>query len=152
GLCRAVDAAGRAADVQGLAGVLLQVHPLDPYPDRLAVDVHVQPPVDAERLVVLADLEVLRHVRVEVVLPGEPAPARDAAVEREPDPDGRLDRGAVGDGQATGQTQAYRTDLAVDLGAEVGRAAAEHLRTGAELDVGFETDHRLEPRDGILEG
>src|SRR3712207_7072785 len=41
---------------------------------RLAVDEHVQVAVDAQRLVVLADLVVLRHVRVEVVLPGEPAP------------------------------------------------------------------------------
>ena len=33
-----LDAAGRAADVQRLAGVLLQVHPLDADPHRLAAD------------------------------------------------------------------------------------------------------------------
>ena len=41
-LGRAVDAAGGAADVQRLAGVLLEVHPLDADPDRLAVDLDVE--------------------------------------------------------------------------------------------------------------
>ena len=61
-------------------------------PDGPSVHVDLQVPVRAQRLVVLGDLEVLRHVRVEVVLPGEPAPLRDRAVQREPDPDRVLDR------------------------------------------------------------
>ncbi len=39
----------------------------------------------SDRLVVLGDLEVLRHVRIEVVLPGEPAPLGDLAVEGQAD-------------------------------------------------------------------
>ena len=50
----AVDAAGGAADVQVLAGVLLEVHPLDLDAVGLAVDLDVQVPGGAERLVVLA--------------------------------------------------------------------------------------------------
>jgi hypothetical protein len=38
----AVDPAGGAADVQRLAGVLLQVHPLDLHPHGPAVDGHVE--------------------------------------------------------------------------------------------------------------
>ena len=61
----AVDAAAGAADVGRLAGVLLEVGPLDA--DAGAVG-QVEPAVDVERLVVLADLVRLGHVRVEVVL------------------------------------------------------------------------------------
>ena len=59
--------------------------------------VDVGPALEGDRLVVLGGLEVLRHVRVEVVLPREPAPLRDLAVQRQPDPDRRLDRLAVDD-------------------------------------------------------
>ena len=58
-----VDAAA-AADMDGLAGVLFHVRALDA--DAEAVD--LERPVDADRLVVLTDLIVLRHVRIEVVL------------------------------------------------------------------------------------
>ncbi len=87
----AVDAPGGAADVQRLAGVLLHVRALDLDAERLAVDVDVGPAVERDRLVVLRGLEVLRHVGVEVVLPGEPAPLGDRAVQRQPDPDRGLD-------------------------------------------------------------
>ena len=54
----------------------------------VGLDVVVEVAVEGDGLVVLRGLEVLRHVRVEVVLPREPAPLRDRAVEREPDADG----------------------------------------------------------------
>ena len=54
-----------------------------------------QVPVRGYRLVVLADLVVLGLVGVKVVLPGEPAPRCDVTVERQADPNGRLDRGLV---------------------------------------------------------
>ena len=88
----AVNPAGRAADVQRLAGVFFQVHPLDGDPELTAVHRDVEPALGAQRLVVLGDLEVLRHVRIEVVLPGEPAPGGDRAVQRQADPDRVLDR------------------------------------------------------------
>ena len=59
-----------AADVGGLAGVLLEVGPLDA--DPVAVG-QVEPAVDVERLVVLADLVRLGHVGIEVVLAVERA-------------------------------------------------------------------------------
>ncbi len=69
-----VDAPGGPADMQGLAGVLLHVDAGDADPVDLPVGLHVEPAILAQRLVVLADLEVLRHVRVEVVLARETAP------------------------------------------------------------------------------
>jgi hypothetical protein len=130
-----MDAPGRATDVQRLAGVLLEVCPLDLHPVRLAVDLDVGPSAVRDRLVVLGGLEVLRHVRVEVVLAREAAQLGDRAVQSEADPDRGLDGGLVDHGQGTGQPQAHRAHLRVRLGAEDGGAAAEHLADRAQLDM-----------------
>src|SRR5262249_15956667 len=68
----------RPAAVRRLAGVLLHVYPRDADPPRGAVaELDVQMAADADRQVVLADLIVLRHVRIEVVLPVEQRVRRD---------------------------------------------------------------------------
>ncbi len=148
-----MDAAGGPAHVQRLAGVLLHVDALDAHPDQLrlagpvlVLDRDVEPAVGAQRLVVLGDLEVLGHVRVEVVLPREPAPLGDRAVQRQPDLDRVLDRGPGRHRQRPGQAQAGRAGLGVGLAAEGGRAAAEQLGPGAQLDVGLQADGRLVAR------
>src|SRR6266536_4172504 len=75
-LC-AGDAPGLAG-VRGLPRVLLHVDAGDADAPRLAVgELDVQVPADADRQVVLRDLEVLRHVRIEVVLPVEQRVGRD---------------------------------------------------------------------------
>ncbi len=134
-----------------LACVFFEVDPLDADADDIAADLDIQPAVNAERLVVLRDLVVLRHVRIEVVLPREPAPARDRAVQRQADPDRVLDRGPVDHRQRTWQAEADRADRSVRVRAEHGRAAAEHLRRGAELDVCLEPDDGLVPGHGLVE-
>ncbi len=150
GVVGAVDATGGAAQVRRLAGVLLHVGALDLDPERqdalVGLDVDVEPAVEADRLVVLRRLEVLRHVRVEVVLPREAAPLGDLAVQRQPDPHRRLHRRAVERGQRARQPQAGRAGLRVGRRAELRGAAAEHLRGGAELDV------HLEAEDGVVRG
>src|SRR5262249_28721172 len=88
----------------------------------------------------------------EVVLPGEPAPLRDRAVQREPDPDGVLDRGPVRHGQRPGQAQAHRAEVGVGLAAERGRAAAEQLGPGAQLDVRLQADQRIVPGHCLVIG
>jgi hypothetical protein len=86
-----VNAAGRTADVKCLAGVLLEVHALDADPEGartiLRVDLDIEPAIGTERLVVLRDLVVLRHVGIEVVLSRKPAPLRDRTVEGQADLD-----------------------------------------------------------------
>ena len=149
---RTVDPAGRATDVEGLAGVLLHVGALDLDSERLSIYVDVHVALEADRLVVLRRLEVLGHVRVEVVLPREPAPLRNFAVQRQPDPDRRLDRLAVDDRHRAGQAQAGRADLGVRVGAELRRAAAEHLGHGVELDVDLEAQRRVVRRQHVVEG
>ena len=135
----AVDAAA-AADVGGLAGVLLDVGPLDADPRAVG---QLEPAVDVDRLVVLADLVVLRHVRIEVVLPGEdrrrdrrsgaPAPMRMA----------QLDGLLVEHRQRAGQAEAHRADVGVGLVAElVGQPQNSFVR-GGQLGVDLEPDHHL---------
>jgi hypothetical protein len=97
-----LNAAGGAADVGELAGVLFHVHAFDVDPVAGAVDLDVEKAVETDRLVVLRGLEVLRHVGVEVVLAGEPAPLRDRTVERQADADHRLDRLTVQHRQRAG--------------------------------------------------
>jgi hypothetical protein len=82
-----VDATGLASQVGELAGVFFHVRPLDLHPPGGAVfQWRIEVAVDGDRLVVLRNLVILGHVRVEVVLPGEAAPRHDLAVQRQPDP------------------------------------------------------------------
>ena len=118
-----MDPTAGAADVGGLAGVLLDVGPLDA--DALARR-QLEPAVDVERLVVLGDLVVLRHVRVEVVLPVEEA-GLDLAVERQADPDGQLHRLPVQHRERAGQAERHGVDVGVGLVAEAVGAGAEQL-------------------------
>src|SRR5690606_36309378 len=131
---RPMDAAG-ATDVEGLSRVFLHVGALDADPERLTLDLDLELAVDRDRLVVLADLVVLRHVRIEVVLPGEPTPRSDLTTQREADPDGVLHRRRVEDRQRARQTEAGRAHLGVRGRAEARGATTEHLRGRAELDV-----------------
>lgn len=147
----AVDAAGGTADVRRLAGVLLHVRALDLHAEDLAVlQLDVQIAVEGDRLVVLGGLEVLRHVRIEVVLPGEAAPLGDLAVQREPDLDGGLDADLVDDRKRARQSEAYRAGLRVRVLLELGGAPAEHLGLGAELHMDLEAHDGVVRREGVL--
>ncbi len=130
----AVDApAGPRVDE--LRGVLLEVH---------AVDAHVaEVPATAQGLVVLADLVALGEVGIEVVLAVEDRPRRELAPERHADHQAEVDRLRVGDRQRARQAEADLARARVRRLAERQRAAAEHLRPRAELDVDLEADDRL---------
>src|SRR5690606_19202867 len=104
-----------------------------------------------DRLVVLRDLEVLRHVRIEVVLPCEPAPLRDLAVQRQPDANRRLHGRPVEHRQRSRQAQAHRAHLGVRRCAELCPAAAEHLGRRPKLDMNLQTEHGLVPADRLVE-
>src|SRR4051812_39056542 len=137
-----VDPAG-GTDVGGLAGVLLHVGAGDT--DAGAVG-QVEVAADVDRLVVLADLIVLRHVRIEVVLPVEDA-RLDGAVQRFADAHGVLDGLTVDHRQRARQPEADRADVGVGLGPEPVGAAAEQLGGGVQLAVDLEPDDEL-PRAG----
>ena len=135
-----VDAA-RGARVHGLAGVLFHVDARDADAAGGAVgQIDVEVTAHADRQVVLADLVVLRHVRIEVVLAVEQRVRGDLAADSQADQDDAADRLAVGHRQRTGMAQADRAHVRVGRRAELGSAAAEHLRLGIELDVALEPD------------
>src|SRR5699024_7301843 len=134
-----------------LAGIIFLVVLLVLHPNLFSVvELHFQLALVCDRLVVLGGLEVLRHVRVEVVLPGEPAGLGDLAVQRQSDPDRVLHRTGVDHRQRTRQTEGDRGDRGVRLLAEARRGVVEHLRGGAQLHVHLDAEHRVEPGDGVV--
>ena len=81
-----MDASGVTTRVGQLSGVFFHVDAFDlhtEFPRTIICGDHdVQVAIDAQGLVVLAHLIVLRHIGIEVVLPRKPAPRRDRAVQR----------------------------------------------------------------------
>ena len=110
-------------------------------PTRTAVD--VEPAVDGDRLVVLGDLVVLRHVGIEVVLARERRLLGHAQVDRLGEAQRVLDHALVEHRQRARQPEAHRAHVRVGLGAELVGAAAEQLRGRRQLAVHLEPDDRL---------
>ena len=129
--------------VDELAHVLLEVQALDADVPRAVPRRDREPAVLGERLLVLADLVVLRHVRVVVVLPREAVPHVHRAAEGQRRLDAELDGAPVDDGQRARHALADGTGLGIGGGAEARRAAAEHLGRRRELRVHLEPDDRL---------
>ena len=137
----AVDPPATPADVRRFTRVLLEVGALDAHPAAVG---QVEPAVDVEGDVVLADLVRLGHVGVEVVLAVEEAGLH-RAVERETDPHRQLDGPTVEHRQRTRQAEGDRVDVGVRIVAEAVGAGREQLGGGRQLDVHLEPDHQLPP-------
>jgi hypothetical protein len=108
----------------------------------LALDADLQPAVPADRRVVLADLEVLRQVGVEVVLPVEPRLGGDLGVERLADSDRTLHRGLVDHRERAREAETDGAGPAVRLLVLGGgrRTSTEDLGVRFELDVDLQPD------------
>ena len=150
GVVGPVDAS-RRPDVGQFAGVLLHVSTFDLDHETLPVDLQIDPAVEGDRFVVLGGLEVLGHVRVEVVLPREPAPRRDPAPERQADADRGFDGFRVDHGKRARQAEAHGAGLGVRFRPELGGAAAEHLRFRVEFDVHLQPERRVVVLDDLVE-
>ncbi len=144
----AVDPSTATAEVGALAGVLFEVGAL--HPDACAVG-QGEEPVDVQRLVVLADLVGLGHVRVEVVLAMEGARPH-GAVQRQADAHRQFDGLAVEHRQRSGQAEGDGVDVGVRLVAEAVRARAEQLGGRGQFDVHLEADDQLPAVDQICCG
>ena len=146
----AFDTAVGATHVGVLAGVVLDVRALDRHAEHGAVfQLDVQVAVAVGGLVVLRDLVVARHVRVEVVLTGELAPLGDFAVQGQTQLDGVIDGGLVDHRQASRQTEAHRGQLGVRLATELDVGRAEQLGVRGQLHVGFQTEDHIVLLGGI---
>ena len=96
--------------------------------------------VRAQRQIVLGNLIVLRHVRIEITFAIELAERRDVAPEHQSGQDREPERFVVHHWQRAGQPEASRTSVRVRRRSEFHPATAEHFRARLELDVHFETN------------
>ena len=107
-------------------------------------DLQIQMPVHAEGDGALRGLEVLGHIRIEVVLPVEHAVLHDLAVRSQARFHDGADSLAVGHRQRAGQAQAHRAHVGVRLVLMAELAATKHLGVErGELGMDLETDHGL---------
>ena len=138
-------------DVGQFAGVLLHVSAFDLDHEGLPVNLQFDPTVEGDGFVVLGGLEVFGHVRIEVVLPREPAPRRDPAPERQTNTNRGFDSFRVDHGKRARQAEAHGTGLGVRFRPELGGAAAEHLRFRVEFDVNLQPKRRVVVLDDLVE-
>ena len=122
----------QVTDPLGLAGVLLHVYAGDP--DGL-LPVQVVHPALPDGVVVLGDLHALRHVGVEVRLPGEPGGVCYLAPEHLRQHYAVLQDLPVQHRPGSRHPQAGGADVRVGRRRVRGGAGAEHLRSGRELDM-----------------
>ena len=97
-------------------------------------------PAKAERQVILTDLIVLGHVRIEVILAVKFADRRDLATEHESRQRREAQRLFVHDRKRTGKSEAHGTDVGVRLGAMLHGTATKHFCLRFQLHVNFETN------------
>jgi hypothetical protein len=108
----------------------------------LAVQAELHGAAVADRLVELRDLNVLREVRIEVVLAREAAALADLAADRQPQRTAASTTARFSTGSAPA-AQAHRIGVGVGLGAERRRRPGEDLRLRRELHVHLEADDDL---------
>ena len=124
-----------------LTGILLHVNTGDA--DTLrpvgGIDIHIAMLTDGQ--VKLRGLEVLRQIRIVVVLAVKFAEMVDFAIHSETGLDGKLNDPTVYYRQNAGQSEADRADMGILFGTEAGSAAAENFRIGFQLAVNLETDY-----------
>ncbi len=143
--------------VYQLAGILLQVGPRDPNSLNLnlslILNLNLDPPVPAERQLILADLVAFGQVGVVVILAGEQSVFGDGAVQRQPGQDRLLHGRAVDHRQHARQRHAYRANMRVGRrGRVVSAASAEHFGLRLKLGVDFQADDGFVGDHGILSG
>ena len=147
--------------VEQLARVFFEVCARDAYPRARSIELglaavakhrDLDRTLEAQGLVVLADLVGLGQIGIEVALAIEPGHLGNRAAQRETDRYGELDRPAVGHGQRTGKRQHDGVDERVGLDTLGGRRGGvagprEHLAVRGQFDVHLEPDHQSHARD-----
>ena len=143
--------------VQRLAGVLLEMHPLDADAHLLEAAGLVRPDLDHDRplahdrLVVLRDLVALRQVRIEVVLPREDRAVVDLRLQAEPGADRLPDAFLVDDRQHARHRRVDEAHMAVRRAAESRRRAGEKLRLRGDLGMHLHADDDLPVAGGAAD-
>ncbi len=138
------EAHRRVLIVDRLAGVLLEMQPLDADGDLLRRrEIDDDLPLPDDRALVLADLVALRQIRIEVVLAVEDRAVVDLRVEAEPGAHRLADAFGVDHRQHARHGGVDEADMGVRLGAEGGRGAGKQLGVGGDLCMNLHADHDL---------
>ena len=96
--------------------------------------------IRAKRHVVLRNLVILRHVRIEIVFTIEFRYWRDAASEHQSGKHRHAQRVMIHHRQGAGHTEADWTRVRIWLRSKLNRRSAKHFRARLELDVYFQAD------------
>lgn len=146
-----MDAASRTTNVGVLASVFFHVGAFNINAENFTVvQLHVQVAVKSDRLIELRGLEVLRDIRVEVVLPRKVTHRADLAVQGQTDPDCVLHCGAVNHRQRPGQPSRSWGHIGVGFLTESLGGAVEHLGLSAQFNVHLNADYRIKPGNGVI--
>ena len=130
--------------MQGLAGVLLQMQPLDPHLEgRAVVALHHQHPLADDRVLELADLIALGQIGIEIVLAVEAGHQIDLGPESKARPDRLLDAETVDHRQHPRKTRIHEADLLVRGRTEADACAGEQLGLGGDLRMDLEAKDKF---------
>ena len=125
-----------------LAGILLQVQPLDPDHDRLGLPRHIDDnlALTHDRFGELADLVALGQIGIEIVLPIETRLAVDLRLQAQPGPNRLRDAFAIDDGEHARHGRIDKAHMRVRLAAKSGRGPGKKLGLRIDLRVDLHTD------------
>ena len=130
--------------VQALAGVLLQMQPLDPdLLGRAVGQVDLDHALAHDRVLVLRNLVALRQVLIKVVLAVEYRAQVDLRVEPEARAHRLLDAALVDHWQHARHGGIDQRHLGVGVSTERGRSAGKKLGVGDDLGMDFQPQHDL---------
>ena len=119
---------GRAAVMQQLACILLQMQPLDADGEAFAAGkLDLNFALAHDRRLVLADLVALRQIRIEIILAVEHRAQVDLRVQPEAGANRLLDAISIDHRQHAGHGRVDQRDVAVRLAAEFGRGAGKQF-------------------------
>ncbi len=128
--------------VQGFAGVLLQVQPLDADAFDFAVgQVDLDFPFAHDRCFILGNLVAEGQIRVKIVLTRKNRAFVDFCVDRQSGPHGLADGFLVQDGQHARHGGIDEADLRVGGSTEGGRRSGEQFGFGRNLGMDFQSNH-----------
>jgi hypothetical protein len=129
--------------VHQLAGILLDMNPLDTDDFLTLIGFDGQRSLAHDRMIKLRNLIALRQIGIEIILAIEAAPVMDFGIDGQPGTYRLLHAFAVQHRQHSRHCGVDQRNLSVRFRTEFGRCAGEQLGVGRNLRVNLKADHDL---------
>ena len=111
-----------------LAGIIFNMRAFHRHTENITVfKLNIQVPFTIQRLIILGDLIIARHIRIEIILARELRPFSDIAVQSQPELNSVVDSRPVHHREAARKPKGHRGQLRVGLAAEMDFCRAEKL-------------------------